>query len=158
MNDRQEKEYAKKRLIEMSNGVVVEEDVLGIIKRIQMYDPNLTVQYCDPDSSTLTDAPYRIMEECPDGLQRMVMECWALDERVIEALFAADTQKQNVLEGIDNRNHMAQAGIKQRYRDELQAVSEMAKGVLNSHKDTYTATNPVTGAKHTFRATRQSPR
>lgn len=155
MDQRQASEYAKKRLIEMSNGVIIEEDVLGIVERIQKYDPNLTVQYCDPDTSTLSDAPYRIMEECPDGLQRMVMECWTLDERVLEQLFAADTQKNNVLEGMDNRNHMVAAGVKQRYRDELAALSELAKDVLDSPKDTYSATNPVTGQKHTFRSIRQ---
>ena len=158
MNDRKTEEYGKKRLIELSNGIIVEEDVLGIVKRIQQYDPNLTIQYCDPDKSEVYDAPYRIMEQCPDGIQRMVMEVWELDERVIQRLFASDTQRHNVLEGVDNRNAMVMAGIRQRYRDENAALSELVRDILNTPKDTYKATNPVTGEKHTFRATKQSPR
>lgn len=153
-----EKDYVKKRLFEMADGTLVEEDVLGIVERIQSYDPNLTVQYLDPDKSDFASAPYRVMEKCPDGNLRMVFECWELDERVLERLFRADTQKASVLEGIDNTNHLARKRIRQRYRDEQEALSDMVDGILNSHKDTYTATNPVTGQKHTFRSIPQSQR
>lgn len=151
-------DFVNQRLYEMANGQLIEEDVLGIVSRIQQYDPNLIVQYLDPDKSEISDAPYRVMEKCPDGNFRMVMECWTLDERVIERLHRADTQKFNVLEGVDNTNHLVNKNIKQRYRDEQAALSEMVKGVMDTHKDTYTATNPVTGQKHTFKASKQSPR
>jgi hypothetical protein len=148
----------KQRLFEMSDGMLVEEDVLGIVHRLQEYDPNLIVQYADPDKVDITDAPYRVVELCPDGNRRVVLECWALDERVVERIMRADTQKHNILEGVDNKNNLVRKGIRQRYRDEQAALSEMVDGVLRSPKDTYTATNPLTGQKHTFRSVQQSPR
>lgn len=142
----------KQRLWEMADGSVVSDDVLGIVHKIQSYDPNLSIQYLDPDQADFVSAPYRVMELCPDGALRVVMEVWELDDRLFQSIVKADTQKFKVLEGMDNRNHMKMLGIKQRYRDETAALSEMVADILRSHKDTYTATNPVTGQKHTFRS------
>jgi len=141
-----------KRLVELGEGVTVEEDVLGIVQRIRDYDPNLVVQYCDPMRAEFQDAPFRILELCPDGMRRPVMDVWTLDERVLERLHQLDSHSHNVLEDLDRINRKASEQGKRRFREEVNAVSEMVYGVLNSPKDTYRATNPVTGEKHTFRS------
>lgn len=148
----------EKKLVELSEGVYIEEDVLGIVARIQEYDENLTIQMVDtkhPDFK-LGDAPFRLMEECPDGLRRPVMDIWDLDARVLDRIMAADTHKGSLLAELKRINDVAEKAEKRRYREEVAAVSEMVQGVLRSPKDTYTATNPVTGEDHTFTALKKS--
>jgi hypothetical protein len=149
----------EKRLVELAQGVLVEEDVLGVVQRIMEYDSNLRVKYLDPTSfPDMTDAPYRIFELCPDGMERVVMSVWKLDERVLERLYKADNLKHGIFGEMNKRDELARRGLKRRFQDEIEALSEMAADVLRSPKDTYTATNPVTGEKHTFRASPQSER
>lgn len=145
------------RLVDIGRGVLVEADVLGIVERIQAYDENLRVTFLDPEQfSDIRDAPYQIQEICPDGMRRPVMSVWELDERVLERLYAADTQRFDVLHRLEGNNKKALSIEKRRYKEEVQAVSEMVQGVLASPKDTYTATNPVTGEKHKFTSIKQS--
>lgn len=145
-----------RKMVDIGQGMTVEQDVLNIVTKIRQYDPNLTVQYLDPDRAEITDAPYMLMEECPDGLRRPVMEIWELDERVLEKIYAADTQRFDVLGDLDEANALASLNQKRRYKEQVAAVSEMVQGILKSPKDTYTATNPVTGQSHKFRSLRQS--
>lgn len=142
----------QKRMVEMAGGVLVEEDVLGIVSKIRARWPTLVVQFCDPNRADFQDAPFRILEECPDGLRRPVMDVWQLDDRVIERLYAADTHKHNVLADLDAANLKATQQGHRRFREETAALSEMVAGILRSPKDTYTATNPLTGKEHTFRS------
>lgn len=142
---------ADARLVELAQGVFIEEDVLGVVRAIQAYDENLVVQYLDPNQhSDITDAPYRIMEKCPDGHYRLVFSVWELDNRVLDRLHAADTQKHDILGRVDRSNNSVKLGWEKRYRAEIEAVSEMMSDVLRSPKDTYTAKNPVTGEDHKF--------
>ena len=151
MDLKNEHSEAQKRLVELATGEWMEEDAYEIVRKIQEYDPNLRVQYLDPKvAGDITDAPYRILELCPDGIPRVVFAVWELDERVIERLFTADTQKGNILHGLDGSNLLAEQKRHRRYDDESAALTEMVAGVLRSPKDTYKATNPVTGEKHTF--------
>lgn len=142
----------EKRLVEIAEGVAVEDDVLGIIHKIRRRWPSLVVQYVDVSRAEFSDAPFKIVEECPDGLRRPVMDVLELDERVIERLEAADTHRHNVLADLDAINKKATERGHRRFREERAALSEMVHGVLRSSKDTYTATNPVTGEDHTFRS------
>lgn len=145
-----------KRLVQIDEqGTMVESDVLGVVAKIQAYDPNLRVQFCDPTRATLADAPYRIMELCPDGQLRHVMSIMELDERVMERLYAADTYSTDVLADIELANRRARDNIRRRFRDEMEALTEMAAAVLRSPKDTYRATNPVTGQVHVFSSQRR---
>lgn len=144
------------KLVQLAEGVLVEEDVLGIVDRIKHYDPNLIVQYCDPVKAEFSDAPYRIMEMCPDGFLRLVFEVWELDARVIDRIAAADSQRHNILADLDIGNQKVKEGEQRRYKDEVDALSEMVRDVLRSPKDTYTATNPVTEEDHEFRSLKKS--
>lgn len=147
-----------KRLVDLGNGVLVEEDVNNVVEKIRNYDPNLIVQYLDPARATdLTDAPYRIMELCPDGLTRPVMQVWELDDRVIERIHDLDKHRVDILAQLDATNAKARQAEQRRYKQEIEAVSEMVRGVLRSPKDTYTAKNPVTGEDHKFTNLKQSP-
>lgn len=150
------KEEVQKRLVEIAGGVLIEEDVLGIVERIQQYDTNLIVQFCNPDKAEFSDAPYRVLERCPDGFIRPVMEVWNLDQRVIDRLHSADTHSHNILSDLDKWNKKATDLGKRRYCEEVDAVSEMVRGVLKSPKDTYTATNPVTDESHKFTSLKKS--
>lgn len=146
----------QKRLVELATGEWMEEGSYEIVRKIQEYDPNLRVQYLDPErASDLTDAPYRILELCPDGIPRVVFTVWELDERVIERLHRADSQRGNILQGLDGRNLLVEKARKRRYDDESDALKGLVADVLRSPKDTYSATNPVTGEKHTFTSARK---
>lgn len=157
MTDQLSDENVKKRLIEFAPDCYIEDDMLGIVERVQAYDPNLRVQFLDPArGSDITDAPYRIVEMCPDGLPRVVFSVWDLDERVMERLYRADNHRGNILQGLDGTNLLAEKNQKRRYDDEQAALHEMVRDTLRSPKEKYTATNPVTGQKHEFKASPES--
>lgn len=127
------------RLVELAVGVYVESDVLDIVQRIREYDPNLRIKYLDPDrGGELDDPPYKIMELCPDGHERLVFGVWSLDERVMARLFAADTQRHDILARLDGVNGVARANQTRRYEEEREEMIEKAVAVLRSPKDTYT--------------------
>jgi hypothetical protein len=130
---------ADQRLVELAAGVYVESDVLDIVQRIRDYDPNIRVKYLDPDrGGDLGDPPYKIMELCPDGHERLIFGVWSLDERVMVRLFAADTQRHDILARLDGVNGVARADEARRYEQEREEMIEKAVAVLRSPKDTYT--------------------
>lgn len=129
----------KKRLVELTEGVLIESDVLGIVEKIQSYDPNLRIQFLDPAlSDNPSDPPYRIIEHCRDGLDRIVFTVWELNDLVVERLRIADTQRLNVIADMDTNNERVRREAKRRYRDVMGEANEMTKDILRSPKDTYT--------------------
>lgn len=156
MTSRVPEPVVQQRLIELADGVAVEEDTLRIAEKIKAYDPNLRVQFVDPSQAEFGDAPFRIIEHCPDGFDRVAMYAWTLDERVLDRIMLADTNRVDVLAALNASNNRARDQERRRYQEQVAAVSEMVQGVLASPKDTYTATNPVTGERHKFRSLKQS--
>jgi hypothetical protein len=148
-------DFTAERLNHLAGGVAVSDDVLGIVKRIQEYDENLVVQFVDPDQADFADAPYRVMERCPDQQLRLVMSVWKLDGTVLERIQSLDTQRFDTLAVLDRNNNAVRLGEQRRFREERAALSEMVVDVLRSPKDTYTAVNPVTGQEHKFTNLRQ---
>lgn len=140
----------KQRLVEMSNGSLVEQDVLNIVEKIRDYDPNLRVKYCLPGSEEFGDAPYKITEICRDGEERKVMSIWKLDETVLERLYAADNARNNVLVDIENNNLLAQKVELRRYREEMDEAKDMLEHYLKSPKGRYSMIDPKTGNKITI--------
>ncbi len=63
-------------------GELVEDDVFDICKRIKEVDPSLVV-YLMPAGSRRT---FSIVEDCRDGVERLVFTTNELDARVIEKL------------------------------------------------------------------------
>jgi hypothetical protein len=148
-------------LIEIAPGIAVEQDVLGIVEEVTARWPHLRVQYLPPERFTeVTDAPYQVVEQLPDGRDVLVCQVWTLDRRLIDQLHAADTWalkfKQDMLFAMEQQNANRRADIKKENRERTDAEDEMVADVLRSPKDTFTATNPVTGKKHKFTATRQN--
>lgn len=151
----------QERLVAIADGVYVQKDVLNIVEKIQAYDPNLKVKYLDPDgpAAGMFDAPYLVVEECPDGIDRVVCQVWTLDETVYETIVGADTYRHakqiDMLKIIDEQNRKVKAEEARKQKQKNEAIQEMVADVLRSPKDTYTAINPVTEKRHTFHSTPQ---
>lgn len=122
-----------KRLIDLGRGVQVESDVLGIVQEIRKRWPVLDVQFLDPEKfSELTDAPYRIVEHCADGFDRIVFSTWKLDSTVFDRIYAADNLRGSILERVDANNNKLKADQKQRYKESLEEAADMTKHILRA--------------------------
>lgn len=141
----------KEKLVEIAAGVYVERDTLRIAEKIQEYDPNLRLKYC-AENQRLTDAPYKLVELCPDGNERVVFDIWELDDRVLERLWKADTKKFDINQMLDTTNQKAKEAQKRRYKDIQGEANEIAHSVFKSSKDTYVYEEPSTGKKIKFHA------
>lgn len=127
-----------KRLVELAQGMYVQADALNIVEKIRERYPTLDVQYLDPNRfPELTDAPYRIVEKCPDGHVRVVFTTWKLDELVLERIYAADTRKHDVLGILEAKNARAERESNQRFRDRLAEKSDILVHALKSPKSSY---------------------
>lgn len=129
------------RLIRLAEGVYVEHDVLGIVQRIYEYDRNLRVKYLDPQRAEFGDAPYKIVEECMDGQERVIFDCWELNELVLERLYAADTMKNDILAQLDAKNALARIHQQQRYQDQRLEAQDIVKHFIKSPKGRYSFKN-----------------
>lgn len=127
----------KKRLIEIAEGTYVEHDVLNVVEKIRAYDPNLRVKFCDPQRAEFGDAPYKIVELCPDGIERIVFDVWALDDTVVQRIYAADNAKNNVLVDVDNNNLLAQKIQDRRYEEKRLESNDIVKHIFASNKGRY---------------------
>jgi hypothetical protein len=136
------KEEQKKRLIELADGSLVERDVLRIVEQIREYDPNLYVQYVDPALADVSDAPYRIIEKCKDGFDRVVFHTWILDGTVLDRLRLADTQRLHVIQEIEKKNAAAKREQIRRYTDKRELEQDIIKHIVDSHKIEYTFPRP----------------
>ncbi len=136
----------RKRLIEMADGSLVEEDALRIAQKIAEYDDNLRLKYCAREAD-LTDAPYKLVEICKDGAERIVFDVWELDDRVIERLYAADTRHRDIEAILNKENAEAKRDENRRYQEKQDEALEIAQSVYKSSKDTYKMTDPHTGKK-----------
>ena len=131
-----------KRLVDLGRGVQVENDVLGVVEEIRRIWPVLNVQFLDPDRfEQLTDAPYRIIEHCADGFDRVVFTTWTLDKSVIERIWNADSLRGSVLDRIDANNNALKAGERQRFRERLDEAADLAKHILQSPGTSYSFRN-----------------
>lgn len=130
----------KKRLIELSDGSMVEQDLYGIVERIRAYDPSLRVKYL-ASYGVVSDAPYAVFELCPDGIERKVFDVWELDERVMERLYAADNRRQNVLDALDANNNKVRAAQQRNFYEKQLADADLIATWLKSNKGRWTFKN-----------------
>ena len=126
----------KGRLIEMSDGTLVESDVYHIVQKVAEYDPNLRIKI--PRNPEMTDAPYALFELCPDGVERLVFEIWELDDRVVDRVRYADTQKRNVLLDLDGNNLLAKRTQRRRYEEKKLETQDIITTMLRSPKGRWT--------------------
>lgn len=130
------------RLIDLGRGVRVESDVLGVVEEIRKRWPVLDVQFLDPERfGDLTDAPYRIIEHCADGFDRVVFTTWTLDKSILDRIWAADNLRGSVLERVDANNTFVRAGERQRFKERLAEAADLAKHVLKNPKTSYSFKN-----------------
>lgn len=127
----------KKRLIEMSDGSYVEADVLNVVEKIRAYDSNLGVKYCNPANADAGDPPYKIVELCPDGIERVVFGVWELNEQVLERLYAADNTRTNVLVDLQGNNLLAKKEQERRYTEKCLEDKDILTSYLKSPKGRY---------------------
>lgn len=125
------------------NGVWVEGDALRIAEKVQEFDSRLRVQYLE-EAAKINEPPFRVVERCRDGVDRVVITAWKLDDRIIERLYAADTERHGdlILKKMDANNAKLRADAKQRYKESVQEAGAMAAAVLASAKDTYKLHRP----------------
>lgn len=142
-------EIDRLKLIEVQ-GQFVEADALRVAESIREYDPNLTLQVCE--TGRVGDPPFRVMERCRDGIQRVAMTAWKLDGEILDRIKAADTTHRNVSESILKDNENIRNEDRRRYQEAQNELHLLASDVLKSPKDTYTARHPLTGEKLTFKA------
>lgn len=134
-------------------GQLVERDALRIAEKVAEYDPSLKIQYLEEAANSIvSDPPFRIVELCPDGIERTVFYAWQLDDRIIERLYAADNRKHNVLAELDKNNAKAKKEVKRNFEEKLIDAHDISAAVARTPKDTYSAKDPFTGRKITFKS------
>jgi len=135
------------RILDLGNGFVqvddyvVEKDVLHIIERIRDYDPNLDVLFLNPDRAGLFDAPWVVIEHCPDGMTRKVFEVWELNDSVIERLVMADTKRVDVLANLDKAVAQAKTENNRRFEERRLESQDKLAHLLANPRTTYTLPN-----------------
>lgn len=130
-------------------GVQVELDVLRIAEAIHEYDKNLRVQFL-AEAAAVNDPPFRVIERCRDGIDRVAFLAWELDGRLLERVMKADCAKRDLDAIMTKQNRRAKDALVHRYREDLQEANEIAYAVLRSRKSKYTVKHPETGELLTF--------
>lgn len=138
----------RQRLIEMADGSLVEHDVLNVVDKIREYDSSLRLKYAQV--ANIGDPPYKLFEMCNDGVERLIMNIWELDERVIERIRAADNARGNVLLDIDLNNLNIENENHRRFREEMDEAKDMVEHYLKSSKSRYSMRDSLTGTKITI--------
>lgn len=120
----------KEKLIQIADGMYVERDVLNIVARIQEYDSNLKVKVLAAGGPG--DAPYKLVELCADGIERIVFDIWELDQRVLDRIMAADNARHNVLGVVESKNEKFKVDLNQRYRERMLEAHDIVSTFMKS--------------------------
>lgn len=150
MTDLTREQLRKMHLVRVE-GQLVERDALNIAEKINAYDSNLYLQVLNA-SDCISDPPFRVLERCKDGIDRVAFTAWTLDDRLMQRIYSADTNKFQVGEEAEKHNERLRNEDRRRYQEKQEALNELAVGVLKSPKDTYKANHPETGELLTFKA------
>jgi len=143
MSELTREEVARLKLIEV-NGQLVERDALHIAEKIHEYDPNLYLQYLE-DAVRVNDPPFRVMEICRDGIHRVAFTAWSLDDRLLERIHNADTNRTNPSLNMLSANEKIREAARTRYKEQLLEANDITQHVIKSPKQSYTYKDPDTG-------------
>jgi len=135
--------------IVMVQGIPVERDALRVAEAIHEYDENLRLQFV-PESASIGEAPFRVVERCRDGVERVAMYAWKLDGELLQRIQAADCAARDLDDIITRKNREAKDRINRRYREAMEEATEIAHAVLRSDKSKYTVRDPLDGELKTF--------
>lgn len=136
--------------IVMVQGIPVERDALRIAEAIAEYDENLRLQFV-PESASMGDPPFRVIERCRDGVERVAMYAWKLDGELLQRIQAADCAARDLDAIITKKNREAKDRLNRRYRDTMDEANDIAASVIKSDKSKYTVRDPLDGQLKTFR-------
>lgn len=127
-------------------GIPVETDALRIAEKIHEISPTLRLQYL-AENAKLGDPPFQVVETGRDGKDYVAFYAWKLDDRLIERIHAADTQRVDVLTGLEENNKKVRRWVEKHHKDANAEGFEMMHAALNSHKDTYIINDDFTGKR-----------
>ena len=134
------------------DGAWVEQDALRIAERIHEYCSDLRVQYLD-GLAKLGDPPFRVIEHCKDGKDRILLDAWKLDEFVFQRVVAADIHRTPDLgDLIIIKNAEVKKKVRKYKREQMAEDSRLAASVVTSPKDSYTFHHPISQQKLTIRS------
>lgn len=142
-------ENGKDQAVLMVDGIAVERDVLRVAEAVQEYDPNLKIQYL-AENAAFGDPPYRVVETCRDGVERVAFYVWQLDGRLLDRIRAADCAARDLDDVITKKNRAAKDALNRRYREIQDEANEIAHAVLRSDKSKYSVRDPLTGELKVF--------
>lgn len=135
----------------IDESTVVEDDVLGIVTEIQYRWPNLKIQYLDPERfADITDAPYRIIEQLPNGDINVVLQVWTLDRRVIDYLHQHNSHAVDIQAAIERENAKARKAQEAAKAEAFGERRDIIEHAFRSPKMTYTYDDPDTGEAKKF--------
>lgn len=83
-------------------GQLVERDALMIAEKVRDYDSDLQIICIDPSRASFTDAPFIVVRDKGNGIFEKVLEAWALDDKILERIWASDCSKNDVLTTLAN--------------------------------------------------------
>lgn len=118
------------KLVGFNEMVLVEDDMLGVVREIARLYPNLTVQFLDPDRALLEDPPYRIVEHTPQGLKQ-VMAVWQLDKSVLDRLHAINSYNVDVEKAIEEHNAKVKKEKEYKKAEELGQAADVSASAIN---------------------------
>lgn len=120
----------------MVEGVLVEGDALHIAERIHEYDPNLTLQYLE-QAANVNEPPFRVIEHCRDGVDRVAFTAWELDERLLQRIYAGDNARHDLDRIITEANRKAKDAQKAKQRDSRLEAQDITQHVIKSPRVRY---------------------
>jgi hypothetical protein len=125
------------------DGMIVERDALSIAERLKEYDPNLEIMCLDSDMyyHEMSDAPFVICCRRPDGTLYKVFEAWELNERIIERVAMADSNRINVFDRVVSLEEAKRKEVQERYHEEHLENTDQFVHAMLSRKNTYTLKN-----------------
>lgn len=123
------------------DGMIVERKASDIVQKIQEYDPDLEVFYCDPDKAEFNDAPYVLCWRDEKGVLKKVFEFWELDDRVIERIYNADRNRFDAFAKMTQIEEQLKKAKEDRYQEVRQTNVELFKDILRSPQSSYSFKN-----------------
>lgn len=130
-------------------GQVVEKDALRVAEALKQYDPNLEVICRDPSQSEVNEAPFIICEYV-GGVFKRIFETWTLDDRVLDRIKMADSQKFDILTDLIKSNEVNYQRRQQRFRDILDEKKDLVSHVAAMKRNKYSFKDQQTGEKVTM--------
>lgn len=104
-------------------------DLFGIVEEINFRWPSLTVQYLNPERANIGDAPYRIVENTPNG-PMFVCSVWELDRRLIDRLHLMNSANVDVVKELEKHNAKVKKAEQAKAEETLGEGADLARSAV----------------------------